>query len=90
MRLPAVPGDVQSVIGMRRPGKTTLLRQLLNKHRAEAEPERALAGASLSAEPCGEQRRLLVLDHEAVLRTVAHGVPVQPAYEWLLASSAEG
>ncbi len=41
-RLPAVPGKVHSVIGMRRSGKTTFLRQLLDERRAEVEPERAL------------------------------------------------
>lgn len=40
--LPAVPGKVHSVIGMRRAGKTTFLRQLLEARRAEAPPERAL------------------------------------------------
>jgi hypothetical protein len=41
-RLPAVPGKVHSVIGMRRAGKTTFLRQLLEERRAEVPPERAL------------------------------------------------
>ena len=41
-RLPAVPGKVHAVIGMRRAGKTTFLRQLLDERRAELPPERAL------------------------------------------------
>ncbi len=41
-RLPAVPGKVHAVIGMRRAGKTTFLHQLLNERRAVVPPERAL------------------------------------------------
>jgi hypothetical protein len=41
-RLPAVPGKVHSVIGMRRAGKTTFLHQLLDERRAALPPERAL------------------------------------------------
>ena len=41
-RLPAVPGKVYAVIGMRRAGKTTYLHQLLHARRAELPPERAL------------------------------------------------
>jgi hypothetical protein len=41
-RLPAVPGKVHSVIGMRRAGKTTFLHQLLDERRATLPPERAL------------------------------------------------
>ncbi len=41
-RLPAIPGKVHSVIGMRRAGKTTFLRQLLDERRSEGPPERAL------------------------------------------------
>ena len=41
-RLPAVPGKVHAVIGMRRAGKTTFLRQLLNERRALVPTERAL------------------------------------------------
>ena len=41
-RLPAVPGKVHAVIGMRRAGKTTFLRQLLDERRALLPPERAL------------------------------------------------
>ncbi|MGH7151365.1 MAG: ATP-binding protein [Planctomycetota bacterium] len=41
-RLPAVAGKVHSVIGMRRAGKTTFLRQLLEERRAALPPERAL------------------------------------------------
>lgn len=41
-QLPAVPGKVHSVIGMRRAGKTTFLRQLLDARRAELPPELAL------------------------------------------------
>ena len=41
-RLAAVAGKVHSVIGMRRSGKTTFLRQLLEQRRAELPPERAL------------------------------------------------
>jgi hypothetical protein len=38
-RLPAVPGKVHAVIGMRRAGKTTFLRQLLDGRRASLPPE---------------------------------------------------
>ncbi|MDF0643107.1 MAG: ATP-binding protein [Nitrospira sp.] len=41
-RLPAVPGKVHAVIGMRRAGKTTFLRQLLQERRATAAPEQAI------------------------------------------------
>lgn len=41
-RLSAVPGKVHAVIGMRRAGKTTFLRQLLEERRAAQPPERAL------------------------------------------------
>lgn len=41
-RLPTVPGKVHSVIGMRRAGKTTFLRQLLEERRSVLAPERAL------------------------------------------------
>lgn len=41
-RLPAVPGKVHAVIGMRRAGKTTFLRQLLDERRASLPPERTL------------------------------------------------
>lgn len=41
-RLPAVAGKVHSVIGMRRAGKTTFLRQLLDERRSALPPERAL------------------------------------------------
>ena len=41
-RLPAVPGKVHSVIGMRRAGKTTFLQQLLDERRSALPPERAL------------------------------------------------
>jgi hypothetical protein len=41
-RLPAVPGKVHAVIGMRRAGKTTFLRQLLDERRAALPPERTL------------------------------------------------
>ncbi len=41
-RLPGVRGKVHSVIGVRRAGKTTFLRQLLNSRRAELPPERAV------------------------------------------------
>ncbi|MBI2920019.1 MAG: ATP-binding protein [Planctomycetes bacterium] len=40
--LPRVPGKVHAVIGMRRAGKTTYLRQLLDQRRASLPPERAL------------------------------------------------
>lgn len=40
--LPAVPGKAHAVIGMRRAGKTTFLRQLLAERRSSAPPERAL------------------------------------------------
>jgi predicted AAA+ superfamily ATPase len=41
-RLPAVPGKVHSVIGMRRAGKTTFLHQLQGERRASLPPERAI------------------------------------------------
>jgi hypothetical protein len=41
-RLPAVPGKVHAVIGMRRAGKTTFLRQLLDERRATGPVERAV------------------------------------------------
>jgi len=41
-RLPPVPGKVHAVIGMRRAGKTTYLRQLLSERRATNPPERAI------------------------------------------------
>lgn len=41
-RLPAVPGKVHAVIGMRRAGKTTFLRQLLQERRANGPAEQAL------------------------------------------------
>lgn len=41
-RLPAVPGKAHAVIGMRRAGKTTFLRQLLVERRESLPPERAL------------------------------------------------
>lgn len=41
-RLPAVPGKVHAVIGMRRAGKTTFLRQLLAERRQTLAPERAV------------------------------------------------
>lgn len=41
-RLPPVPGKVHAVIGMRRAGKTTFLRQLLEDRRVALPPERAL------------------------------------------------
>jgi predicted AAA+ superfamily ATPase len=40
--LPAVPGKIHAVIGMRRAGKTTFLRQLLAERRVELPPERVL------------------------------------------------
>ena len=41
-RLPAVPGKTHAVIGMRRAGKTTYLRQLLTERRTRLPPEHAL------------------------------------------------
>ncbi|HET6202955.1 MAG TPA: ATP-binding protein [Planctomycetota bacterium] len=41
-RLPGVPGKVHSVIGMRRAGKTTFLRQVLEERRSVLPAERAL------------------------------------------------
>ena len=41
-RLPAVPGKVHAVIGMRRAGKTTFLRQLQAERRRALAPERAV------------------------------------------------
>ena len=42
VRLPAVRGKVHAVIGMRRSGKTTFLRQLLDERRVEGPTERAI------------------------------------------------
>ena len=42
VRLPQVPGKVHAVIGMRRAGKTTFLRQLLDEQRAASGIERAV------------------------------------------------
>ncbi len=42
VRLPAVPGKVHTIIGMRRAGKTTYLRQLLDERRGRVPPERAI------------------------------------------------
>ena len=42
VHLPVLPGKVHAVIGMRRAGKTTFLRQILMGRRAEIRPERAL------------------------------------------------
>ncbi len=42
MRLPEIAGKVHAVIGMRRAGKTTFLRQLLEDRRKALPPERAL------------------------------------------------
>ncbi len=41
-RLPALTGKAHAVIGMRRAGKTTFLRQLVNELRQHAPPERSL------------------------------------------------
>ena len=41
-RLPAVPGKVHAVIGMRRAGKTTFLRQLLQERRGNVPAEQAI------------------------------------------------
>ncbi|MCC7486351.1 MAG: ATP-binding protein [Burkholderiales bacterium] len=41
-RLPAVPGKVHAVVGMRRAGKTTFLHQLLEERREAGPPECAL------------------------------------------------
>ena len=41
-RLPMVPGKAHAVIGLRRAGKTTFLRQLLAERRSNLPPERAL------------------------------------------------
>lgn len=41
-RLPAVPGKVHAITGMRRAGKTTFLYQLLEERRRSIEPERAV------------------------------------------------
>ena len=41
-RLPDIPGKIHSVIGMRRSGKTTFLRQLQADRRAMVPPERAV------------------------------------------------
>lgn len=64
--LPSLEGKVHAVIGMRRAGKTTFLRQLLAERRAKLPPERALylsfdddrlAGLD------GEQLALLLEEH---------------------------
>ena len=41
-RLPAIPGKVHAVVGMRRAGKTTFLRQLQTEARQSLPPERAV------------------------------------------------
>lgn len=41
-RLPPLPNKVHAVIGMRRAGKTTFLKQLVDEKRATVEPERAI------------------------------------------------
>jgi uncharacterized protein len=41
-KLPGIPGKTHAVIGMRRAGKTTYLRQLLAERRAQLPPEQAL------------------------------------------------
>ena len=41
-RLPAVPGKVHAITGMRRAGKTTFMYQLLEERRRSIEPERAV------------------------------------------------
>ena len=41
-QLPALPGKAHAVIGMRRAGKTTFLRQLLTERRTGLPPERAI------------------------------------------------
>lgn len=41
-RLPGVPGKVHAVIGMRRAGKTTFLRQLLDDRRTQESPEQSV------------------------------------------------
>ena len=41
-RLPPVPGKAHAVIGMRRAGKSTFLRQLLAERRHTLGPERAI------------------------------------------------
>ena len=41
-QLPALPGKAHAVIGMRRAGKTTFLRQLLAERRTGLPPERAI------------------------------------------------
>lgn len=41
-RLPDVPGKAHAVIGMRRAGKTTFLRQLVSERREKRSPERAI------------------------------------------------
>jgi len=41
-RLPAVPGKVHAVIGMRRAGKTIFLHQLLTERRRTVAKERAI------------------------------------------------
>lgn len=56
-RLPEVPGKVHAVIGMRRAGKTTFLKQLQAERRRELPPERAIY---LSF----EDERLATLDTE--------------------------
>jgi uncharacterized protein len=42
VQLPAIQGKVHSVIGMRRAGKSTFLRQLLDARRQQVSPERAV------------------------------------------------
>ena len=42
VRLPSIPGKTHAVIGMRRAGKTTFLRQLMAERRLATTPERAI------------------------------------------------
>jgi predicted AAA+ superfamily ATPase len=42
IRLPPIPGKTHAVVGMRRAGKTTFLKQLLAERRAVVQPERAI------------------------------------------------
>lgn len=76
-RLPAVPGNVRSVIGMRRAGKTTYHDQWLEERAAAGKVHRRA------------RHRLLVLDEGSLPRVETPGVLIQPAYRWLLEAPGE-
>ena len=83
-RLPAVPGKVHAVTGMRRAGKTTFLRQLQAARRESLPPERVVF-VSFDDDRLAELAATL---DQAIPAKVSE-VSVQPAYEWLLAEPRE-